>query len=91
MKRFEKWVFTALAAFVLATAVPVLALRWLPVPSSAVMLQRTFSEDRPQADTLDVYSKGTYSPFLQTYQTKPGAVTSPLSSEAISPYTVWKV
>jgi monofunctional biosynthetic peptidoglycan transglycosylase len=44
MKRLKKWVFTLLAGFFLLTAVPVLALRWLPVPTSAVMMQRTLEE-----------------------------------------------
>ncbi len=28
----------------------------------------SFSKDRPQADALDPYSNGTYSPFFQMYQ-----------------------
>ncbi len=44
MKRLKKWTLAVLAGFFLLTAVPVLVLRWLPVPTSAVMLQRTFTE-----------------------------------------------
>jgi monofunctional biosynthetic peptidoglycan transglycosylase len=44
MKRLRKWAFAVLAGFILLTVVPVLVLRWLPVPTSAVMLQRMLNE-----------------------------------------------
>ncbi len=44
MQPLKKWVYYLLAGFVVLTVVPVLALRWLPVPTSSVMLQRTLAE-----------------------------------------------
>ena len=48
MKHLKKWVIAALAGFILLTVTLVLALRWLPVPTSSVMLQRTLSEGELQ-------------------------------------------
>lgn len=48
MKRLIKLVFVVLASFFLLSALTVLALRWLPVPTSAVMLQRSISEQQWQ-------------------------------------------
>jgi monofunctional biosynthetic peptidoglycan transglycosylase len=44
MKPLRKWIFYLLAGFVLLTTMPVVALRWLPVPASSVMLQRALAE-----------------------------------------------
>jgi len=46
--RLRRWLLAVPAAFVLLTAVPVLALRWLPPPASAVIVQRSFTEGRIQ-------------------------------------------
>lgn len=48
MKNLGKWVFAALAGFIVLTVLPVLALRWLPIPASSVMLQRWLSEGDSQ-------------------------------------------
>lgn len=44
MKALKKWIIYLLAGLLLLTVVPVLGLRWLPVPTSSVIVQRTLSE-----------------------------------------------
>ncbi len=44
MKALKKWIIYLLAGMLLLTVVPVLGLRWLPVPTSSVIMQRTLSE-----------------------------------------------
>jgi monofunctional glycosyltransferase len=44
MKPRKRWIYWIPAGFVLLTVTPVVALRWLPVPTSSVILQRTLSE-----------------------------------------------
>jgi monofunctional biosynthetic peptidoglycan transglycosylase len=48
MKPWKKWSIYLLAGFLLLSVVPVIALRWLPVPSSSVILQRTLMEGATQ-------------------------------------------
>jgi monofunctional glycosyltransferase len=48
MKPLKKWIWWIPAGFLLLTAVPVVALRWLPVPTSSVILTRTLTEGQRQ-------------------------------------------
>lgn len=48
MKHLRRWLFRLVLAFVLASALPVLIFRWVDPPTSAVILQRSLSEGRPQ-------------------------------------------
>jgi len=48
MKRLRRWLFRIVLGFVLASALPVIVFRWVDPPTSAVILQRTLSEGRPQ-------------------------------------------
>ena len=47
-RRLHRWVLSILAAVLLISIVPVLVLRWVAPPTSSVILQRGFSEGRPQ-------------------------------------------
>ncbi|MGD2055589.1 MAG: monofunctional biosynthetic peptidoglycan transglycosylase [Gammaproteobacteria bacterium] len=47
-QRLRRGLLWGLAAFVLLSVLPIVALRWLPPPTTAVMLQRTLSEGRTQ-------------------------------------------
>ena len=47
-KRLRRWALSILAAALLVSIVPVLVLRWVAPPTSSVILQRGFSEGRPQ-------------------------------------------
>ena len=47
MKRFRRWLLWVLPAFLFFSLVPVLLLRWMPPPSTAVILARTIDEGRP--------------------------------------------
>lgn len=48
MKLLRRWLLILLTLFVLGSLLPVLTLRWLPPPTSAVILQRALSEEREQ-------------------------------------------
>lgn len=48
MKRLRRWLIRIVLALVLASTLPVIILRWVDPPTSAVILQRTLSEDRSQ-------------------------------------------
>ena len=48
MKRLRRWLFRIVLAFVLASTLPVIILRWIDPPASAVILQRTLSEGHSQ-------------------------------------------
>ena len=48
MKRLRVWLLWLLAAFLFVSLVPVLLLRWVPPPSTAVILARTIDEGQPQ-------------------------------------------
>ena len=48
MKRLRRWLLRIVLAFVLASTLPVIIFRWVDPPTSAVILQRTLSEGRPQ-------------------------------------------
>ncbi|MGB5339356.1 MAG: transglycosylase domain-containing protein, partial [Gammaproteobacteria bacterium] len=47
-KRVLRFMSLLLIVLLLASLLPVLALRWVTPPTSAVMLQRTLTEDRQQ-------------------------------------------
>lgn len=47
-KRWQRWLRRGALGFLLASVLPVLLLRWLPPPTSAVMLARTLAEGRSQ-------------------------------------------
>jgi len=47
-QRLQRWLWWGLATFVSLSVLPVLVLRWMPPPTSAVMLQRTLAEGRSQ-------------------------------------------
>jgi monofunctional biosynthetic peptidoglycan transglycosylase len=47
-RRLRRWLLAVPAAFVLLTTAPVLVLRWLPPPASAVIVQRSIAEGRKQ-------------------------------------------
>jgi monofunctional biosynthetic peptidoglycan transglycosylase len=48
MKPSGKWLIYLLAGFLALTVTPVIALRWLPLPTSSVILQRTLLEGTAQ-------------------------------------------
>jgi len=48
LRRLRHFLLLAVAGLLLVSIVPVIALRWLPPPTSAVMLQRTLTEGQPQ-------------------------------------------
>jgi monofunctional biosynthetic peptidoglycan transglycosylase len=48
MKRLRRWLFRIVLALVLVSTLPVIILRWVDPPTSAVILQRTLSEGQPQ-------------------------------------------
>jgi len=48
MKKLRRWLLWALAAFLLISILPVIVLRWVAPPTSAVMLARSFSEGQQQ-------------------------------------------
>ena len=48
MKKLRRWLGWVLAAFIIVSVMPVIVLRWIPPPSSAVILQRTLAEDQDQ-------------------------------------------
>ena len=48
MKRLRRWLFRGVLALVLVSTLPVIILRWVDPPTSAVILQRTLSEGRSQ-------------------------------------------
>jgi monofunctional biosynthetic peptidoglycan transglycosylase len=48
MKRLRRWLLGIVIAFVLASTLPVLVLRWVDPPTSAVILHRTLSEGQSQ-------------------------------------------
>lgn len=47
-QRLRRGLLWGLAAFVLLSVLPIVVLRWLPPPTTAVMLQRTLTEGRTQ-------------------------------------------
>jgi monofunctional biosynthetic peptidoglycan transglycosylase len=47
-KRWQRWLRRGALGFLLASMLPVLLLRWIPPPTSAVMLTRTLVEGRSQ-------------------------------------------
>jgi monofunctional biosynthetic peptidoglycan transglycosylase len=48
VKKLRRWLGWVLAAFIIVSVMPVIVLRWIPPPSSAVILQRTLAEDQDQ-------------------------------------------
>lgn len=48
MKPWRKWLLYVCAGFLVLTVVPVIVLRWLPIPTSSVILQRTLLEHAAQ-------------------------------------------
>jgi len=48
-KWFIRWMLRLIIAFMLITVIPVLLFRWLPPPTSSVMLQRMLTEGATQA------------------------------------------
>jgi monofunctional biosynthetic peptidoglycan transglycosylase len=49
MRRFRRWLMWTAITLIVATTVPVILLRWIPPPTSTVMLERRLSEGTPQA------------------------------------------
>jgi monofunctional biosynthetic peptidoglycan transglycosylase len=47
-RQLRRWSLWTLAALLAVSLLPVIVLRWLPPPTSAVMVQRTLTEDREQ-------------------------------------------
>jgi monofunctional biosynthetic peptidoglycan transglycosylase len=47
-KRLRRWLLRSLAALLVVSLLPVIVLRWMTPPTSAVMLARTLAEDRAQ-------------------------------------------
>lgn len=48
MKRLRRWLLWTIAAMILVSITPVLIFRWVPPPTSAVMLSRTLMEAEQQ-------------------------------------------
>lgn len=48
MKRIRRWLLWSVATFLFISIIPVVLLRWLPPPTSAVMLTRLLSEGEQQ-------------------------------------------
>ena len=48
VQRYRRWLLWVVAVFLIVSVFPVIALRWLPPPTSAVMLVRTLHEGRSQ-------------------------------------------
>jgi len=48
MQSIRRWLAWTLVALLLISLLPVILLRWLPPPTSAVILQRTLAEDQAQ-------------------------------------------
>jgi monofunctional biosynthetic peptidoglycan transglycosylase len=48
MKRFRRWLLWSVAIFLFISILPVVILRWVPPPTSAVMLERLLSEGERQ-------------------------------------------
>jgi len=48
MKRIRRWLLWSVAAFLFISILPVIILRWVPPPTSAVMLERLLSEGERQ-------------------------------------------
>jgi len=55
LRRLRQFLLSLAGAWLLLTIVPVIVLRWLPPPTSSVMLQRTLSEGRqPDWQWVDI-------------------------------------
>jgi len=48
MKRLRRWLLWSVAAFLFISIIPIIVLRWVPPPTSAVMLSRALSEGEQQ-------------------------------------------
>ena len=48
-KWFRRWLFRLILTFLMITSIPVLLFRWLPPPTSSVMLQRMLTEGAAQS------------------------------------------
>ena len=48
MKRLRRWLLWSIAAFLFISIIPVILLRWIPPPTSAVILARLLSEGEQQ-------------------------------------------
>ena len=48
MKRLRRWLLWSIAAFLFISIIPVILLRWIPPPTSTVILARLLSEGEPQ-------------------------------------------
>ena len=48
MKRFRRWLLWGVATFLFISIIPVILLRWIPPPTSAVILARLLSEGEQQ-------------------------------------------
>ena len=48
MKRLRRWLLWSMATLLLISIIPVIVLRWVPPPTSAVILHRTLSEGAQQ-------------------------------------------